>query len=203
MIGKLKGNIEEICEDYLLLDVQGVCYTVYCSARTLKAIGKAGDSCVLFIETHVRQDQIRLFGFFSTLDRDLFILLQSVQGIGVRIALAILSTLTSVELINAIVLQDKTIIVRSPGIGEKVAGRIVSELKEKVSHLIRKTDTCLTFKQNVDQDNALLSDVISALANLGYTRDQATIAVSSVFRSLDGVVDDSQLIRLALKELSR
>lgn len=125
MIGKLKGTIEEIGEDYALVDVHGVCYVAYCSSRTLARLGGVGEACVLFIETYVREDQLKLFGFLTVLEREWFILLQSVQGVGAKVALAVLSTLTTSELANAIALQDKTVISRAPGVGPKVAMRMV------------------------------------------------------------------------------
>src|ERR1700712_2592532 len=131
MIGKLKGTLEEIGEDYALVDVHGVCYVAYCSARTLARLGGVGEACVLFIETYVREDQLKLFGFLTVLEREWFILLQSVQGVGAKVALAVLSTLTTSELANAIALQDKTVISRAPGVGPKVAMRMVLELKNK------------------------------------------------------------------------
>ena len=119
MIGKLKGTIDEIGEDYVLVDVHGVCYVAYCSARTLSKLGSAGEACVLFIETYVREDQLRLFGFMTALEREWFHLLQSVQGVGAKVALAVLSTLTPGELANAIALQDRAAVSRAPGVGPK------------------------------------------------------------------------------------
>lgn len=119
MIGKLKGSIEEIGTDYVLVDVHGVCYVAYCSARTLSKIGSVGEAVILFIETYVREDQLKLFGFLSALEREWFNLLQSVQGVGSKVALAVLSTLSPTELANAIALQDKASISRAPGLGPK------------------------------------------------------------------------------------
>jgi Holliday junction DNA helicase RuvA len=131
MIGKLKGTIEEIDEEHVLIDVHGVCYVAFCSSRTLSRLGSAGEAVVLFIETYVREDQLKLFGFETALEREWFRLLQSVQGVGAKVALAVLSTLTASELANAIALQDKAMVARAPGIGPKVAQRIVTELKNK------------------------------------------------------------------------
>ena len=127
MIGKLKGTIEEIGEDYVLVDVHGVCYVAYCSARTLSKLGSVGEACILFIETYVREDQIRLFGFMTALEREWFNIVQTVQGVGAKVALALLSTLTPAELANAIALQDRAAVSRAPGVGPKVAMRIVTE----------------------------------------------------------------------------
>ena len=122
MIGKLKGTIEEIGDDFVLVDVHGVCYVAHCSARTLSRLGSAGEAVVLFIETYVREDQLKLFGFMSALEREWFNLLQSVQGVGSRVALGVLSTLAPSDLANAIALQDKTAVARAPGVGATETG---------------------------------------------------------------------------------
>ena len=113
MIGKLKGIIDSYGEDYIILDVQGVGYQVHCSARTLQELPAAGEPAALAIETHVREDQIRLFGFTSDLEREWFRLLQTVQGVGAKVALAVLSTLPPADLANAIALRDKTAVARA------------------------------------------------------------------------------------------
>ena len=131
MIGKLKGLINSYGEDYVILDVGGVGYQVHCSARTLQALPSPGEAAVLSIETYVREDQIKLFGFRSDVEREWFRLLQTVQGVGAKVALAVLSTLPPAELANAIALRDKAAVTRTPGVGPKVAERIVTELKDK------------------------------------------------------------------------
>src|SRR6476620_9038152 len=131
MIGKLKGLIDSYGEDFVILDVGGVGYLVHCSARTLQALPAQGEAVTLSIETHVREDQIKLFGFTSDLEREWFRLLQTVQGVGTKVALAILSTLKPADLASAIALRDKAAITRTPGVGPKVAERIVTELKDK------------------------------------------------------------------------
>src|SRR5690606_38909045 len=132
MIGKLKRTIDSYGEDYVILDVHGVGYQVHCSGRTLQALPSPGEAATLSIETHVREDQIRLFGFASDVEREWFRLLQTVQGVGAKVALAVLSTLRPAELANAIALRDKAAVSRTPGVGAKVAERIVTELKDKV-----------------------------------------------------------------------
>ena len=112
MIGKLKGTIDEIGEDNVLIDVHGVCYVVFCPARTLAGLGSVGEAAVLHIETFVREDQLKLYGFSSVVEREWFRLLQSVQGVGAKVALAVLSTLSAADLANAIALQDKAMIAR-------------------------------------------------------------------------------------------
>ena len=131
MIGKLKGLIDSYGEDYVILDVGGVGYQVHCSSRTLQALPSPGEAAVLSIETYVREDQIKLFGFRSDIEREWFRLLQTVQGVGAKVALAVLSTLPPAELANAIALRDKAAVSRTPGVGPKVAERIVTELKDK------------------------------------------------------------------------
>ena len=131
MIGKLKGLINSYGEDYVILDVGGVGYQVHCSSRTLQALPSPGEAAVLSIETYVREDQIKLFGFRSDTEREWFRLLQTVQGVGAKVALAVLSTLPPAELANAIALRDKAAVSRTPGVGPKVAERIVTELKDK------------------------------------------------------------------------
>ncbi|AYG60312.1 Holliday junction branch migration protein RuvA [Rhizobium jaguaris] len=204
MIGKLKGTIEEIGEDYALVDVHGVCYVAYCSARTLSKLGSAGEACILFIETYVREDQIRLFGFTTVLEREWFNLLQTVQGIGAKVALALLSTLTPAELANAIALQDRSAVSRAPGVGPKVAMRIVTELKNKAPAFAGEAIN-IGLKQELGEGvaSAPVADAVSALTNLGYSRDQAANAVAAAMKSAGDGADSAKLIRLGLKELSR
>lgn len=204
MIGKLKGTVEEIGDDYVLVDVHGVCYVAYCSGRTLSKIGSVGEACVLFIETYVREDQLKLFGFMSVLEREWFNLLQSVQGVGAKVALAVLSTLTPGELANAIALQDKTAVSRAQGVGPKVAVRIVTELKNKAPAYAGEAIN-MGLKQEIGEGvaSAPVADAVSALTNLGYSRDQAANAVAAAMKTAGEGADSAKLIRLGLKELSR
>lgn len=205
MIGKLKGVIDEIGDDHVLVDVHGVCYVAFCSARTLSHIGSAGEAVTLFIETFVREDQLKLYGFRSAEERGWFNLLQSVQGVGARVALAILSTLSAGEIGNAIALGDKTAVSRAPGVGPKVATRIVNELKNKVpAGLSMEESEGLSFRQEVGEGAApaAVSDAISALSNLGYSRDQAAGAVSAALKKAGEGAESATLIRLGLKELA-
>jgi len=205
MIGKLKGTLEEIGEDYALIDVHGVCYVAFCSMRTLSRLGSPGEAAVLFIETYVREDQLKLFGFESALEREWFRLLQSVQGVGAKVALAVLSTLTASELANAIALQDKATVARAPGIGPKVAQRIVAELKNKVPALGGDASEAMGLKQELGEGvaSAPVADAVSALSNLGYSRDQAANAVAAALKTAGDNPDSAKLIRLGLKELAR
>src|SRR3546814_1332862 len=175
MICKLKGTIDEIGDDHVLVDVHGVCYEAFCSSRTLSRLGSAGEAVVLLIETYVREDQMKLFGFLSALERAWFRLLQSVQGVGAKVALALLSTLTPSELANAIALQDKTAVSRAPGVGPKVAVRIVTELKNKAPAFAGTDATNIGLKQALVDGVAPAqgTDEVSAPPKLGYRRQQA------------------------------
>lgn len=197
--------VDEIGDDHVVVDVHGVCYVAFCSARTLSRIGSVGEAVVLFIETFVREDQLRLYGFMSAEERGWFNLLQSVQGVGARVALAILSTLSAGEIANAIALGDKTAVSRAPGVGPKVATRIVTELKNKVPAGLSAGDSeAISFRREVGEGAApaAVSDAISALTNLGYSRDQAAGAISAALKQAGEDAASPTLIRLGLKELS-
>jgi Holliday junction DNA helicase RuvA len=174
MIGKLKGLIDSVSEDALILDVNGVGYVVAASARTLRNLPAAGAAATLHIETQVREDSIRLFGFLTESERDWFRLLQSVQGVGAKVALAILSIFSSGELADAIALQDKAMVARAPGVGPKLAARIVAELKDKGPAGGAELGVAIA---GVDQAAKLpkaAEDAVLALVGLGYGRPQAT-----------------------------
>ncbi|MFZ2101622.1 MAG: Holliday junction branch migration protein RuvA, partial [Oricola sp.] len=170
MIGKLKGTVDEIGEDHAIIDVHGVGYVAYCSARTLSKLNE-GEAAVLLIETYVREDLIRLYGFSTHLEREWFRLLQSVQGVGAKVALAVLSTLTPPELANAIALQDKAMVARAPGVGPKVAQRVVTELKNKAPAFAGEATGTIGLKQELGEGVAAapVTDAVSALTNLGYS----------------------------------
>lgn len=203
MIGKLKGVVDEIADDYVLIDVNGVCYVVHCSERTASNAGKVGDNVTMFIETYVREDQLKLFGFASAFERDWFLLLQSVQGIGAKIALAILSKLAPTQLSNAIALQDKALLAKTPGVGPKAAERLVLELKNKLPKSLSDDGDATLFKDmGGAQTLAPIAEAISALTNLGYNRDQAANAVSAAIKEVGQDVDTTKLIRLGLRNLS-
>lgn len=206
MIGKLKGTIDSIYEDHILVDVHGVCYLAFCSGRTIANIGSVGEAVVLFIETYVREDQLKLFGFANELEREWFNLLQSVQGVGAKVALAILTTLSADEINQAIILQDKAMLARTPGIGPKVALRIVNELKNKLPaanvQLTSMTNNDVSTNIGEFLQNNAVTDAISALTNLGYSRDHAAAAITTALKAAGDNADSSTLIRLGLKELS-
>ncbi|MFD1199667.1 Holliday junction branch migration protein RuvA [Brucella gallinifaecis] len=205
MIGKLKGVIDEIADDHAVIDVHGVGYVVFCSSRTLGNLGGEGEAAVLLIETYVREDMIRLYGFGSQLEREWFRLLQNVQGVGAKVALAVLGTLAPAELANAIALRDLAMVSRAPGVGKKVAERIVTELKNKAPAFAGDASGTIGLKQEIGAGaaSAPVSDAVSALSNLGYSRDQAANAVAAALREAGEGADSAKLIRLGLKELSR
>ena len=206
MIGKLKGTVDEIGEDHCVIDVHGVGYVAYCSSRTLASLSGPGQAAILFIETYVREDMIRLYGFGSHLEREWFRLLQNnVQGVGAKVALAVLSTLTPSELANAIALRDIAMVARAPGVGKKVAERIVTELKAKAPAYAGDASGTIGLKQELGEGvaPAPVADAVSALTNLGYSRDMAANAVSAALKAAGEGADSAKLIRLGLKELAR
>lgn len=205
MIGKLKGVIDSYGEDTVILDVGGVGYQVHCSARTLQALPAPGEAATLSIETYVREDQIRLFGFRSDMEREWFRLLQTVQGVGAKVALAVLGTLPPADLANAIALRDKAAVARTPGVGPKVAERIVTELKDKTPAFASVDPAVVHLAGALDDRHAPqpVSDAISALVNLGYGPPQAAAAIAAAARSAGDGAETAQLIRLGLKELAK
>jgi Holliday junction DNA helicase RuvA len=204
MIGKLKGIIDTYGPDWVIIDVGGVGYLVHCSARTLAALPAVGEAAAVAIETYVREDVIRLFGFASSQERDWFRLLLGVQGVGTKVALAVLGTLTPNELASAIAMQDKALIARAPGIGPKVAQRVVAELKDKAPAL-GAVDPALAALQGSLEAGVptAAGDAVSALLNLGYGQAQAGAAVSTALRKAGEEASTEILIRVALKELAR
>jgi Holliday junction DNA helicase RuvA len=205
MIGKLTGIIDSYSEDAVILDVNGVGYVVHCSARTLQELPARGERAVLAIETHVREDQIRLFGFLSDVEREWFRLLQTVQGVGTRVALSVLSTLKPADLATAVAMRDKATVARTPGVGPKVAERIVTELKDKAPAFASIDPAVVRLAGAVDEKRAPqpLSDAVSALVNLGYGQPQAAAAVAAAAREAGEGADTARLIRLGLRELGR
>jgi holliday junction DNA helicase RuvA len=205
MIGKLKGVIDSYGEDFVIVDVGGVGYEVHCSARTLQALPAAGEPAVLSIETHVREDQIRLFGFLSDGEREWFRLLQTVQGVGARVALSVLGTLKVADLATAVAMRDKAMVARAPGVGPKVAERIVTELKDKAPAYVDVDPAVVRLSGALDEKRAPqpVADAISALVNLGYGQPQAAAAVAAATREAGAAADAARLIRLGLRELSK
>lgn len=204
MIGKLKGLVEAFGDDHVLIDVQGVCYEAHCSSRTLSALPRVGEAAVVFIDMLVREDMIRLYGFASEAEKAWFRLLMTVQGVGARVALAILSALTPSELSSAIALQDKAMVGRANGVGPKLAVRIVTELKGKVPALGAVDAGVLGLQAALGEGVAgsNVADAVSALVNLGYSNAQASGAVARVVGREGEDTATEKLIRLGLRELS-
>lgn len=204
MIGKLKGLIDSYGEDFVILDVNGVGYVVHCSGRTLQKLPRPGEAAALAIETQVREDSIRLFGFEAEAERDWFRLLQTVQGVGAKVALAILSILSVSELASAVAGQDKAMVARAPGVGPKLAARIVAELKDKAP-AFGAIDPIVAKLSGEDVEATAPSavrDAISALVNLGYGRPQAAAAVAASVKTLGEGAETGALIRQGLRELA-
>jgi len=205
MIGKLKGRVDSLGDDLVIVDVGGVGYEVYCSARTLQRLPAIGEAVTLSIETEMREDAIRLFGFTTPLEREWYRLLHTVQGVGAKVALAVLGTLDVGELAAAIALKDTAAISRAPGVGKRLAERIAAELKDKAPaaglgdavHLRLQADLATV------RAGGPLADAVSALVNLGYPQLQANAAVAAAAREAGEGATTEVLIRRGLKELAR
>jgi len=205
MIGKLKGIIDSYGEDFIVVDVNGVGYVVHCSARTLQALPSQGEPVTLAIDTYVREDMIRLYGFESDVEREWFRLLQTVQGVGAKVALAVLGTLKPSDLASAIAMRDKAMVARSPGVGARVAERIVTELKDKAPAYSDVDPAVIRLAGSVDEKRAPqpVADAVSALINLGYGQPQAAAAIAAAARHTGESADAATLIRQGLKELAK
>jgi len=184
MIGKLKGVVDSYGEDFVILDVQGVGYVVHCSARTLQRLPPVGEATSLSIETFVREDMIRLYGFRSDAEREWFRLLQTVQGVGAKVALGVLSVLEPPALATAIATGDKGAIARAPGVGPRLAARVTAELKDKAPAFSPIDPALVALSGAVEEGTAPqpVSDAISALVNLGYQQAQASAAVAAALK---------------------
>lgn len=198
MIGKLRGLVDSTGADWVLLDVGGVGYHVQCSTRTLGALPPVGEAASLLIETHVREDQITLYGFSTQTEKDCYHLLCTVQGVGARVGLALLSALSAQDIMGALAARDKTALTRANGVGPKLAQRIVNELKDKI----------LSLEAGADEETlrpagqtTVPEDAVSALVNLGYRRAEAFDAISKVSSEQGAGQSIENLIRAGLKEL--
>jgi Holliday junction DNA helicase RuvA len=204
MIGKLRGTVDAVGEGHAIVDVNGVGYEVHASARTLRTL-QAGQEVSLAIETHVREDAIRLYGFASEVERAWFRHLQTIQGVGAKVALGVLGTLSPQDLANAVALQNWAAVEQAPGVGKKLAQRIVAELKGKAPAVPAGGLAMPAAARNgatvqpVRGDAA--AEAISALTNLGYHPGQASQAVAAALAELGKAADTSMLIRRGLKEL--
>ena len=206
MIGRLKGLVDGTSEDSALIDVGGVGYIVYASRRTLSALPARGEAVRLEIETHVREDHIHLYGFIDEAEKASFRMLFGVQGVGTKVALAILSVLSPSDLTRAIAAQDKAAVARANGVGPKLAQRIVTELKDKVGGIALGREASLAAAAKgapAKSASGVNEDAVSALVNLGYGRTDAFSAIAKVTTRLGDDTPLSELIRAALKELSQ
>jgi holliday junction DNA helicase RuvA len=205
MIGKLKGLIDSYGEDFVIIDVNGVGYVAFCSSRTLQALPSPGEAASLAIETYVREDQIKLFGFATDTERDWFRILLNVQGVGTKVALSILSTFKAAELATAIATRDSAAITRTPGVGKKLAERLVLDLKDKVPAFGSVDPAVVKLAGDIDDKRAPAPaiEAISALVNLGYPQAQASAAVAAALKSAGDAPKTEALIRLALREMAR
>ncbi|MHA1189971.1 MAG: Holliday junction branch migration protein RuvA [Alphaproteobacteria bacterium] len=207
MIGKLKGTIDSYGTDWVIVDVHGVGYVVSCSTPTLQGLPPAGEAVTIAIETYVRETEIRLFGFSSDVEREWFRLLLTVQGVGTRVALAVLGTLNAGDLASAIAVGDKAMVSRAPGVGPKVATRICTELKDKapaLSGLVGGDPMVARLQADIGDAVAPQPavDAVSALVNLGYGQAQASAAIAAAMQSSDDDMDAGTLIRAGLKVMA-
>ncbi len=201
MIAKLTGILDYIGADAAIVDVGGVGYLVFASTRTLGQL-QPGAAARLLIETHVREDHIHLYGFTDAAERDWFRLLTTVQGVGAKVALAILSAVAANDLTLAIVAQDKAMLARAEGVGPKLAARIVNELRDKVGGMALAA-TNAAAPAPAANDPGVTGDAVSALVNLGYRRAEAFGAVAAASRRLGGDAKVDALIRAGLQELAQ
>ena len=197
MIARLTGLIDAATAEGVVLDVNGVGYLVFCSPRTLARLPAKGAPASLLVETHVREDHIHLYGFADVGERDWFRLLTTVQGVGAKLAQAVLGVLSPDDLARAIAAGDKASLARAPGVGQKLAGRIAAELKDKVGAVALGPAIAALPERGVE------ADAVSALVNLGYRRAEAFEAVAAATRRLGGGAQVDQLIKAGLKELSQ
>ncbi len=208
MIAKLKGLIDSLGDDWAVVDCHGVGYLVACSTKTLARL-EASAAATLFVETQVREDAISLFGFLEAGERDWFRLLTTVQGVGAKVALAILSVASPEQLLQIIAAQDKAGLTRANGVGPKLAVRILTELKDKAGKIALGgfnpggVNAALSAAAPLPAASGRMEDAVSALVNLGYKRLEAFQAVGETARELGDGAESSALIRAALKRLGK
>ena len=203
MIARLAGIVDQIGEDGAVVDVNGVGYLAFCSTRTIGRLPRTGAPVRLLIETHVREDHIHLYGFIDAAERDWFRLLTTVQGVGARLALAVLSAVPPEELSLAIFAQDRTVPARAEGVGPRLAARIVNELKDKISGLSAPASLAAAGGAAGATGDGPAAEAISALVNLGYRRVEAFGAVATAAQQLGPNAETDALIRAGLQELAQ
>ncbi|MEL6737647.1 MAG: Holliday junction branch migration protein RuvA [Pseudomonadota bacterium] len=199
MIAKLNGRLDETGEDWAIVDVGGVGYLVHCSARTLAALGSVGEACTVHTDLQVSENDMRLLGFAQSAERDWFRLLTQVQGVGSKVALAILSALSTGELRDACAAGDAASVARANGVGPKLAGRIVNELKDKAGAL-PGGPTGASGGGVAAPVGSASADAVSALENLGFKPAVAGQAVARAVEELGEGANEGDLIRVALKK---
>ena len=197
MIAKLKGTLDETGADWAVIDVAGVGYLVHCSSKTLSALGTVGEACTLYTDLQVSENDMRLLGFAEAGERDWFRLLTGVQGVGSKVALAILSALSPGELRDACAAVDAATVARAQGVGPKLAGRIVNELKDKAGAL---PGGGIGGVATIAAAGGASADAVSALENLGFKPAVAAQAVARAQGELGEGAGESELIRVALKK---
>lgn len=197
MIAKLKGLLDETGTDWAVIDVQGVGYLVHCSARTLSALGEQGEACTVYTDLQVSENDMRLLGFADSAERDWFRLLTSVQGVGSKMALSVLSALSTGELRDACAGGDAAMVARAQGVGPKLAARIVNELKDRAGALPGGGGSVGAVAAPIGGASA---DAVSALENLGFKPGVAAQAVARAQGELGEGASESDLIRVALKK---
>jgi len=202
MIAKLTGLVDSAGESSAVIDVDGVGYLVFCSGRTLQALPRQGERVSLLVETQVSQDHIHLYGFIDAAERSWFRLLNTVQGVGAKVALAVLSALAPAELVRAIAAEDKAALARAQGVGPKLAGRLIAELKDKVGGLALGP-TALAGSSPTARLEGAAADAVSALVNLGYRRSDAFGVVAALQHRLGAGAGFDALVKAGLRELSQ
>ena len=200
MIGKLTGLIDSFYEDYLILDVGGIGYRVFCSTKTMGKMPEKGGTTSLYIETQVREDHIHLIGFADPTEQQMFNLLGTVQSVGPKVALAILSALSPNEIQMAVMTGDSKAFSRANGVGPKLGVRLVTELKGKMGSLGANEEMPVSGIGSIH--NTAMEEAISALANLGYARIEAGMVVGNILRQ-NPAASTSELIRLSLREIGK
>jgi len=204
MIAKLAGIVEQIEPDAAVIDVGGVGYLAYCSTRTIGRLPPAGSPARLLIETHVREDHIHLYGFIDAAERDWFRLLTTVQGVGARLALSILSAVAPETLGLAILAQDKAALTRAEGVGPRLAARITNELRDKLGGIASSPTPSLAALPNETVNGSkATTDAVSALENLGVGRTEALGAIAAAARRFGNQAGADVLIKAGLEELAR
>ncbi|MBW8727800.1 MAG: Holliday junction branch migration protein RuvA [Inquilinus limosus] len=205
MIARLRGLLDSAGADHAVIDCNGVGYLVFCSRRTLGLLGGPREAVALHIETHVREDHIHLYGFADTAERDWFRILTTVQGVGAKVALAILSVLSPDQVATAIAAGDKAMLARAEGVGPKLAARIASELKDKVGGIALGPAVAAFHTGGAlaaPAEAGAAADAVSALVNLGYGRAEAFAAVARAGGRLGPEATVSAIIPAALRELA-